>query len=92
MGKRDNANKKVGRGKWFYKLITTYVFKTFERGQFKCNATMRPGMARQLCQESYEARHYKPTLPDEDLRATVRVKRRVGPRLDAQGAHIAVAA
>ena len=48
-------------------------------------------MARQLCQESYEARHYKPSLPDENLRGTMKDERRVGPRLDAQGAHIAVA-
>ena len=49
-------------------------------------------MPRQLCQESDEPRHYTPTLPDNHLRAIMEQKHRVGPRLDAQGAHIAVAA
>ena len=90
--KRDNPNKKVSRRKRFYQLITKEDFKTFEREEVQYSETLSPGMPRQLCQQSYESRHYKPTLPDTDLRAIMKETRRVGPRLDAQGAHIAVAA
>ena len=91
-GKQDSPNKKVSRRKRFYQLITKEDFKTFEREEVQYSETLSPGMPRQLCQQSYESRHYKPTLPDKDLRAIMKETRRVGPRLDAQGAHIAVAA
>ena len=88
--KRENPNKKVSRRKLFYQLITKEDFKTFEREEVKYSETLSLGMPRQLCQQSYESRHYKPTLPDTDLRAIMKGGR-VGPRFDAQGAHIAVA-
>ena len=49
-------------------------------------------MPRQLCQESYDTRHYTLTSPEGHVRAIMEQEHRVGPRLDAQGAHIAVAA
>ena len=67
--------------------------KIFEREEIKYASALQPGVkARELCQETYEARHYTPSLPDEDLRRVMEEKSRVGPRLNAQGAHIAVAA
>ena len=69
MGERDNASNNIARRQRFYNLITKYDINSSEREEIKDKETLRLGMARQLCQESYGANHYKRTLPDDHLRA-----------------------